>query len=145
MNTSLYTVEFFGGPSDGLVLTDPHFNVRNKLLLPAVPACLRSGQNHCHELAGHWSTAYLLTSRHRALVDDHMTIYLTYDFLGYELLETKTGRESQTAPHWLSRLRHRLLQARHALARWMLAPIDHPLKMCHEPAKPRQHAASGRT
>jgi hypothetical protein len=144
MNTSLYTVEFVGGPSDGLVLSDPHFDVRDKLQMPAVPACFRSGQVRCHELAGHWSTAYLLTSKHRAMVDNQMTSYLTYDFLGYELLETKTERESQSAPHWLIRVRNRLSQARRAFAKWMLAPVDHPLKVWNEPAKPRQRAASGR-
>lgn len=145
MNTSLYTVEFVGGPSDGLVLSDPHFDVRDKLQMPAVPACLRSGNARGHELVGYWSTAYLLTSKHRTIVDGQLTTYLTYDFLGYELLETKTERESQSAPHWLNRMRNCLSQARRAFAQWMLAPIDHPLKVCNEPAKPRQRAASPRT
>ena len=63
MNASLSTVRFVGGPSDGLVLSDPHFNIRDKLQMPASPAAVRCGQTSCYELVGYWSTAYRLTSQ----------------------------------------------------------------------------------
>ena len=61
MNASLYTVKFVGGPSDGLVLSDPHFSVRDKLQMPARPAFVQHGNSRSNELVGYWSTAYLLT------------------------------------------------------------------------------------
>lgn len=147
MNSSLYTIQFVGGPSDGLVLSDPHFDVRDKVQMPARPAYVRAGHTRCHELVGYWSTAYLLTSQHHTIEDGQTTTCLTYGFLGYELLETKTERESlrQCAPHWLSGMRDCFSRARRAFAKWMLEPIDHPLKMCNERSTLRQRAESSRT
>jgi hypothetical protein len=75
-----------------------------------------------------------------------MTTCLTYDFLGYELLKTRAEQESQRqcAPRWLIGVRGWLLQARRALAKWMLEPIDYPLKVCHEPASLHQRFGSPR-
>jgi hypothetical protein len=141
MNTSLYTVQFIGGPSDGLLLREPHFNVQDKLQMPAGPAVVRCGQIHCYELVGYWSAAYLLTSNLRTIEDCHRTICLRYDFLGYELLPTESERESprQCAPRWLIGLGNWFSQVPGRFARWMLEPIDHPLKVPSEQATVPRH------
>jgi hypothetical protein len=147
MNASYYTVKFVGGPSDGLVLRDPHFDVRDKLQMPVAPAYVRSDKTHCYELVGYWSTAYLLTSKHRTIEGGQMTTYLSYDFLGYELLRTRTEWESQRqcTPHWLIGMRDWFSQARGAFVKWMLEPIDHPLKVSDERASLDQRVDSPRT
>jgi hypothetical protein len=134
MNASLYTVRFVGGPSDGLVLSDPHFNVQDELQMPASPAVVRCGQTRCYELVGHWSTAYRLTSSHCTIEDCHPTTCLRYDFIGYELLKTQSARELSryVAPGWLTNLGTWFSQVPGRFARWMVEPIDYPLKVCRE-------------
>jgi hypothetical protein len=141
MNASLYTVHFIGGPSDGLVLSDPHFNVRNKLQMPSSPAVVRCGRTHCYEFVGYWSSAYLLTSNHCTIEDGHPTTCLRYDFLGYELLPTQAERESprQVAPRWLIGLGNWFSRVPGRFAKWMLEPIDHPLKVPGEQATFGRH------
>lgn len=141
MNASLFTVHFVGGPSDGLVLRDPRFNVRDKLQMPASAAIVRRGQSHCYELKGYWSTAYLLTSRHRTIEDGHPTTCFRYDFLGYELLETQAQRKSSRhrGPRWLIGLGNWFSQVPRRCAKWMLEPIDYPLKVPGEQATFSRH------
>jgi hypothetical protein len=137
--TKTCIVRFIGGPSDGLVLSDSHFNAQDKVQMPATPAFVRSGQHSCCELAG-WSTAYRLTCRHRSIEAGRATTRLRYNFLGYELVkaqvEHEVGRQRERRRlvglrNWFSRVSLRL-------ARWMLEPLDHPLKVPHEVTAPRQ-------
>jgi hypothetical protein len=141
MNASLYKVRLVGGPVDGLVLSDLPFNVRNKLQMPSSPAAVRCRQTDCYELAEYWST-YVLTSTHRTTQDGHLIAYLRYDFLGYELLETQAERDSprQCALRWFIGLGTWLAQVPRGLAKWMLEPIDYPLKVCNEEAAFNQRA-----
>ena len=110
-----------------MILSDPHFNARDKLQMPASPATVRSGQTHCYELVGYWSSAYLLTSRHHAIEDGHPTTCLRYDFLGYELLETHAEREPQRpfSPRWLIGLGNWFSQLPRRFVKWMAEPIDY--------------------
>jgi hypothetical protein len=130
MSASLYAIQFVGGPSDGLVLRDPHFNLRDKLQMRASPAVVRCGQTRCYELVGYWSAGYLLTSRHHTIEGGHATISLRYDFLGYELLKTKAEREPRRrlAPIWWTGLGNWFSRIPRGFARWMMEPIDGPLE-----------------
>jgi hypothetical protein len=139
--TSPCIVQFAGGPSDGLVLSEPHFETRDKLQMPAAPAFVRCGQQSCFELVGYWSTAYRLTGQHQAIEAGRPTTCLRYDFLGYELL-TRAEHESArrgSLPRplglraWFSRLRRKFVD-------WMLEPIEYPLKVSNEEANFGQRA-----
>lgn len=143
MNASLCKVEFVGGPSDGLVMNDPYFNIRHKLQLPACPATVRLGHTRCHELVGHWFTVYLLASRHCTIEDGHPTTCLRYDFSGYELQKTRAESDlsRRHTSRWLSRLCHWFSQLPRRFARWMVEPIDQPLKVPDEGSSVRQRAA----
>ncbi len=134
MKTSFCTIQFFGGPSDGLILRGPGFTVRDKLDLPSCPAFKRHRQTSCYELVGQWSTAYGLTSKLRKLEAGHPTTYLRYDFLGYELTKTHADRSSAgpVASRWLACVRNALSRCVHSFASWMLEPVDYPLKVAHE-------------
>jgi hypothetical protein len=134
MNTSLCTVQFVGGPSDGLVLYDPDFKVRDKLELPARPAFEILGETRWCELVGHWSTAYMLTARQRTLEDGYPTTHLRYDFRGYELAEAQAARNPyhEGAALWTIALRSRVSEYGRRFVRWILEPVDFPLKVPHE-------------
>lgn len=141
MNTKTKTciVRFVGGPSDGLVLSDSRFSPQDKVQMPAGPALVQCGHQLCRELVGHWSTAYSLTSRGRAVEHGQRTMYLRYDFVGYELLEMPTERASaqQDGPRrvavrtWFSKLGRKFVD-------WMLEPVNHPLMVPVEQVKPMQ-------
>jgi hypothetical protein len=94
MNTKTKScvVRFVGGPSDGLVLSDPRFRPQDRLQMPTTPAFVRCGQHSCCELVGYWSMAYLLTSRERGVEHGRPTTCLRYDFLGYELMKAQPKR-----------------------------------------------------
>ena len=98
--------------------------------MPASPAAVRCGQTSCYELVGYWSTAYRLTSQRRTLEDGHSTTALRYEFLGYELLETRAEGESlRQNARWLVGLRNWFSMLPRRFAKWMVDPIDYPLKL----------------
>ena len=123
-------VRFVGGPSDGLVLSDPDFKIRTKLQMPAAPAFVQCGQHSCRELVGYWFTTYQLRGRQRVIEAGRLTTCLRYDFVGYEPLENQVERDSsrRRAPERWVGLRNWFSQLRRKVANWMLEPIDHPLR-----------------
>ena len=129
-DTAPCQVEFVGGPSDGLVLSDPHFRPRGKLQMPAMPAIAPRGHNEWWEL-GHWFTTYQLASRRFSLDEGHPATCLRYDFLGYEPVRTQIGRASRTrrAQPWLTGMGSWLAHIRHRISKWMLEPLDYPLRV----------------
>jgi hypothetical protein len=126
-----YTIHFVGGPSDGLVLSDPHFSAQDKLQMAAGPAFVQCGQGHCYELVGDWSTSYLLTSARHTLENGQRITCLRYEFSGYELLEMHAERAGSrhAGPCWFTNLGNWFTQIPGRLAKWMLAPIEHPLQV----------------
>jgi hypothetical protein len=148
MNTkkSPYIVQLVGGPSDGLVLSDPDFTAQGKLWMGGTPALVRRGGQSCRELVGYWSPVYRLTSRERGVAGDQPTTRLRYDFLGYELLDTKSAREPvrHRTPRPHAGLRIRLSQLGRRFASWLLEPIDHPLRVpVEQPNSPRADVVCG--
>jgi hypothetical protein len=142
MNTSLCRIEFVGGPSDGLVLSDPHFTARHKLQMPAAPAFVPHGRRLCCRPSSYWSTAYRLTSRERAIESGRPTTCLRYDFTGYELFETQAKRERghKRRPRRMAAVRTWFSNLRRKFVDFMLEPIDHPLKVQPEQASIRDTA-----
>ena len=66
--------------------------------------------------------------------DGHATTWLRYEFFGYELLETQVDRERlrHAVPSCLTSLGIWLAQVPRRIAKWMLEPVDYPLKVCSE-------------
>ncbi len=129
--TSPCIVKFVGGPSDGLVLSDSHFEAQDKLRLPATPEFVRCGQHSCRERVGHWSATYSLTSRERTVEGGQPTACLRYDFVGYELLKTQAecASEQQDSPQRMVAVRSWFANLRRKFVDWMLEPTDYPLKL----------------
>jgi hypothetical protein len=134
MIVTRFVIQFVGGPSDGLVLSDPHFIVRNKVELPAGPAIVRRDPTRCYELIGNWTAAYLFCGSQRNCECGCPTTELRYRFVGYELIGSHSASDigrhaapsrAQALGHWFGNLPARL-------AKWLLEPIDHPLKTCTE-------------
>jgi hypothetical protein len=130
MIATRFVTHFVGGPSDGLVLRDPHFIVRNKVEFPAGPAIVRRDPTRCYELIGNWSATYLLCSRRNGGERGCSTTELRYRFVGYEPIGTHatSAGERRAAPSRARALGHWFRNLPTRLAKWLLEPIDHPLK-----------------
>jgi hypothetical protein len=128
--TSPCIVQFVGGPCDGLVLTDLHFEQRDTVRMPGRPANGECSQSDA-EFVGSGTTAYELTIEHRTIDAGQPTKCLRYDFRGYEggarSIEGAACR--RPGSQRLLGLRNRCSRLSRRFADWMLEPIDYPLKM----------------
>jgi hypothetical protein len=129
--TSPCIVQFVGGPCDGLVLTDLHFERRDTVRMPGRPANGECSRHSRPEFVGPGITEYKLTIEHRTIDAGQPTKCLRYDYLGYEgsarLIAGAAG--GRPGPQRLLGLRKRCSRLSRRLADWMLEPIDYPLKM----------------
>ncbi len=132
-------VKFTGGPSDGLIVRDSHAVAHEKLRLPVTPVFVR--WHSCRELVGYWSAVYLLTSRERVIDAGQPKASLHYTFLGYELVESQAERDSARQSYRFPSVRNWARNLRRKFVRWLLEPIDYPLKTAVEQPTPASRQA----
>lgn len=126
MKVSNYQMHFVGGPTDGLALDERRSRAQRQVRFPVCPALERRGKSPCYELVGQWSANYRLVMRQSLPAEPGTGIYARYEFEGYELTPLTPKRRSLVRK-WLGDLARWFRQASSRIAKWMLAPIDHPL------------------
>jgi hypothetical protein len=125
-----YRVQFVGGPSDGLVLEAARssFQPKDRISLSVRPVFAQFGETNCYEVLGHCTSTYLMTSKLYCQEGGAATVHLRYEFSAFESPLRRAARRHLPRPsRWLSALAGS--RAWRKFAKWMLAPVDHPLKI----------------
>ena len=131
MGAVIYRVRFVGGPSDGLAINvrDDSLRDRSTLRLPVRPVSGRADGGHIHNRSRRNCSVYVLSTRCRMDVGGQPTIHLEYRFTGIEIPDRGARRRlTQPRLHPETALASSLSRWRQKIGRWMLAPVDYPLK-----------------
>jgi hypothetical protein len=137
MDVVAYQVRFVGGPADGLTLEQDadSFVERPLMTMPANPIAIRSADDDGREVVDRYCSTYLLVRRSLKNLDGREAVECQYNFAGFELvrLEPPTIHDRSRRRPWMSRIRGLYSRTRQGLIRWMLAPVERPLRI--EPPK----------
>jgi hypothetical protein len=131
MMKTVFRIEVFGGPWDGMDITIPHFSLAEKqmLRLPASPlgACPGVAQSSMSKEAR--GSAYVMTHKRCVRETAVATVYMKFAFLalepsGSEAPNRRTSGSQRRQPTSLARHLYRWC---HTIRHWMLAPVEYPL------------------
>lgn len=131
MGEIMHRLRFVGGPSDGLaiVVRDGSFRERATLRLPSRPLVGRADGCYFHQRLRGYGSVYVLSTRCRMGVGGQATVHLEYHFTGFEIPDRGAiRRRTQPRLRPMTVLTSSLSRWRQKVGRWMLAPVDYPLK-----------------
>jgi hypothetical protein len=131
MKPHLHRIRFIGGPSDGVVVVATSFPFGDKLWMPASPIEIETGTNSCYLPTAHCSAAYNVSCKRHVLENGCPSVLYEFKFAGFEPYSKLATSKSRphSMPRWVSRLAMLISHWRVGLAKWMVAPVDHPLKL----------------
>jgi hypothetical protein len=131
MEPHLYRIRFVDGPSDGVVVVATSFPFGDKLWMPTSPVEVEPGTNCCYMPPTRCRAAYKVSCKRHTLENGCPSVLYEFKFAGFEPWITPIAPKS--LPHsmsrWLSRFAILISRWRVGLARWLVAPVNHPLKL----------------
>jgi hypothetical protein len=131
MKPHLHRIRFIGGPSDGVVVVATSFPFGDKLWMPASPVAIEPDTNCCYMPPGRCSAAYNVSCKRHTVENGCPSVLYEFKFAGFEPCKAPSAPKSRSnsMSRWLSPLATLISRWRVGLAKWMVAPVNHPLKL----------------
>ena len=131
MSQPLCQVEFLGGPSDGAVVTLDDHSCPRTICLPARPISISPEGEPCCLTLDDARSVYRLNRKAHTASNGGATLHYEYVFAGFKTSRDQARNTDPTRAMIgpLAPLAAALRRCRNKAVRWMLAPVDHPLKL----------------
>ena len=124
----LYQVEFLGGPSDGAVVTLGDLSCQRTICLPMRPISISPEGEPDHLTLDDARSVYRLSRKALTTSNGGTTLHYEYVFAGFKTSRDQ-ARKTDPPRAMIGPLAVFLRRYRNRAVRWMLAPVDHPLKL----------------